>query len=63
MEKKGWAERAYLYMLDEPNTKEAYDEVRQLGTLIHEAAPRLRWLVLEQSAAQSLGRSGFPREL
>jgi hypothetical protein len=50
--KKGWAERAYLYMLDEPNTKEAYDQVRQLGTLVHEAVPSLRRLVVEQPYTQ-----------
>ena len=53
LQKKGWAERAYLYMLDEPNTKEAYDEVRQLGALVHEAAPRLRRLVVEQPYTQN----------
>jgi hypothetical protein len=51
--KKGWAERAYLYMLDEPNTKEAYEEVRQLGALVHEAAPGLRRLVVEQPYTQN----------
>lgn len=50
--KKGWAERAYLYMLDEPNTKEAYEEVRQLGALVREAAPNLRRLVVEQPYSQ-----------
>ena len=50
--KKGWAERAYLYMLDEPNTKEAYEEVRRLGALVHEAAPSLRRLVVEQPYTQ-----------
>ncbi|MCL5281893.1 MAG: DUF4091 domain-containing protein [Planctomycetes bacterium] len=53
LQKKGWAERAYLYMLDEPNTKEAYDEVRQLGALVHEGAPRLRRLVVEQPYTQN----------
>ncbi|MCX5645882.1 MAG: DUF4091 domain-containing protein [Phycisphaerae bacterium] len=51
--KKGWAERAYLYMLDEPNTKEAYEEVRQLGALVHEGAPDLRRLVVEQPYTQN----------
>ncbi len=53
LQKKGWAERAYLYMLDEPNTKEAYEEVRQLGALVHEAAPKLRCLVVEQPYTQN----------
>ena len=53
LQKKGWAERAYLYMLDEPNTKEAYDQVRQLGALVHEGAPKLRCLVVEQPYTQN----------
>jgi len=52
LKKKGWAARAYLYMLDEPNTKEAYEQVRQLGALVHEAEPNLRRLVVEQPYAQ-----------
>jgi len=50
--KKGWAQRAYLYMLDEPNDKQAYEQVRQLGALVHEAEPRLRRLVVEQPYSQ-----------
>jgi len=49
---KGWAERAYLYMLDEPNEKEAYEQVRQLGAMVHEAEPGLRCLVVEQPYSQ-----------
>lgn len=49
---KGWADRAYLYMLDEPNTPEAYDEVRKLGALVHEASPDIRCLVVEQPYTQ-----------
>ena len=52
LQKKGWAARAYLYMLDEPNTKEAYQQVRQLGALVHEAEPGLRRLVVEQPYPQ-----------
>jgi hypothetical protein len=48
LENKGWGKRAYLYMLDEPNDPEAYERVRQLGALVHEAAPGLRRLVVEQ---------------
>ncbi len=53
LKKKGWAERAYLYMLDEPNDKEAYERVRQLGALVHEAEPKLRRLVVEQPYSQN----------
>jgi hypothetical protein len=52
LKKKGWAARAYLYMLDEPNTKEAYEQVRQLGALVHEAERNLRRLVVEQPYMQ-----------
>jgi len=48
LKKKGWAECAYLYMLDEPNDKAAYEQVRQLGAMVHEAEPGLRRLVVEQ---------------
>jgi len=53
LKKKGWADRAYLYMLDEPNDKEAYERVRQLGALVHEAEPNLRRLVVEQPYSQN----------
>jgi len=53
LKKKGWAERAYLYMLDEPNDKEAYERVRQLGAMVHEAEPSLRCLVVEQPYSQN----------
>jgi hypothetical protein len=53
LQKKGWADRAYLYMLDEPNTKEAYEEVRKLGALVREGAPKLRRLVVEQPYSQN----------
>ena len=52
LESKGWAERSYLYMLDEPNDPAAYDEVRRLGAVVHEAEPRLRRLVVEQPYTQ-----------
>jgi hypothetical protein len=53
LKKKGWAERAYLYMLDEPNDKEAYEQVRQLGALVREAEPHIRRLVVEQPYSQN----------
>lgn len=52
LEQKGWARRAYLYMLDEPNDPEAYEQVRRLGALVNEAAPGLRRLVVEQPYTQ-----------
>lgn len=53
LQKKGWVARAYVYLFDEPNTKEAYEQVRQLGALVHEAAPSLRRLVVEQPYTQN----------
>jgi len=50
--RKGWAKCAYLYMLDEPNDRDAYDQVRRLGALVKEAAPELRRLVVEQPYTQ-----------
>lgn len=52
LEKKGWAARSYLYMLDEPNTPEQYEQVRRLGALVQEAEPRIRRLVVEQPYVQ-----------
>jgi hypothetical protein len=51
----GWDKRAYVYMLDEPNLKENYEMVLALGALIHEAAPQLRCLVVEQPYKQDPG--------
>ncbi|HNR40611.1 MAG TPA: DUF4091 domain-containing protein [Bacteroidales bacterium] len=48
----GWDKRAYVYMLDEPNLKENYEEVLALGQMIHEASPDLRCLVVEQTYKQ-----------
>lgn len=48
----GWDKRAYVYMLDEPNLKENYEEVLALGQMIHEASPELRCLVVEQTYKQ-----------
>jgi len=52
LERKGWARRAYVYMLDEPNDPDAYEQVRRLGALVNEAAPGLRRLVVEQPYTQ-----------
>ncbi|MBN2310623.1 MAG: DUF4091 domain-containing protein [Candidatus Hydrogenedentes bacterium] len=52
LEGKGWAKGAYLYMLDEPNDKDAYERVRQLGAMVAEGEPRLRRLVVEQPYTQ-----------
>lgn len=48
----GWEKRAYVYMLDEPNLKENYEQVLVLGRLVHEAVPQLKCLVVEQTYRQ-----------
>ncbi len=45
----GWAEMAYLYVLDEPNDAEAYERVRQRAALVHRAAPHIPVLCTEQT--------------
>jgi hypothetical protein len=52
LKENGWDKRAYLYMLDEPNLKENYEEVLALGALVHEADPGIRCLVVEQPYKQ-----------
>lgn len=52
LQSKGWESGAYHYMLDEPNDAGQYEEVRQLGALLHEAEPRIRRLVVEQPYGQ-----------
>jgi hypothetical protein len=44
----GWADRAYISMVDEPETLEHYDWVREYAALVHEAHPNLKFLVTEQ---------------
>jgi hypothetical protein len=48
----GWEEGAYVYMLDEPNLRENYEQVLVLGQLVHEAVPQLKCLVVEQTYRQ-----------
>ena len=52
LKENGWEKRAYLYMLDEPNLSENYQQVIDLGALAHEAAPEIRCLVVEQTYTQ-----------
>lgn len=48
----GWDQRAYVYLWDEPNVRENYEQVLVLGQLVHEAAPELKCLVVEQTYPQ-----------
>jgi hypothetical protein len=48
LEKHGWEDMAYVYVLDEPNDAKAYGEVRRRAKLVHEAVPDLEVLCTEQ---------------
>jgi hypothetical protein len=52
LKQNGWDKLAYVYLLDEPNLKENYEQVLVLGQIAHEAAPRLPLLVVEQTYKQ-----------
>ncbi len=52
LKENGWADRSYVYMLDEPNRRENYEQVLVLGALIREAVPELKRLVVEQTYLQ-----------
>jgi hypothetical protein len=49
LKQNGWEKYAYIYLLDEPNVKENYEQVLVLGQLVHEAVPELKCLVVEQT--------------
>lgn len=48
LEENHWSKFAYVYVLDEPNTREAYEEVRKRAKLIREAHPALKVLCTVQ---------------
>ena len=52
LKENGWDKRSYIYMHDEPNLKENYEEVLEHGKLAHQAAPEMRCLVVEQTYLQ-----------
>jgi len=49
LKSNGWERYAYIYVLDEPNDAQAYEQVRQRAKLIHEAQPGIKVLCTEQS--------------
>jgi len=51
--KHQWQNRAYLYLWDEPNLRENYEQVLALGELVHQAVPQLQRLVVEQTYPQN----------
>jgi len=52
LSRRGLLDLSYIYMLDEPNTAEQYETVRQQGKLIHQAAPGIKRLCTEQTLTQ-----------
>jgi hypothetical protein len=49
---QGWSKGAFYYPVDEPNTREAYEQVRSYAQLIHDSEPRIRLLCTEQTYPQ-----------
>jgi hypothetical protein len=49
LKENGWADGAYVYILDEPNDAEAYKQVRDRAALVHEADPEIKVLCTEQT--------------
>jgi hypothetical protein len=49
LKKNGWADCPYVYILDEPNDAEAYEEVRKRAALVHEADSGIKVLCTEQT--------------
>jgi hypothetical protein len=52
LRREGFLDLSYIYMLDEPNTAEQYETVRQQGKLIHDVAPGIKRLCTEQTITQ-----------
>lgn len=52
--KNGWSDRLIFNSpIDEPNTKEAYEETRQWALLVHEAAPGVHFLATESPVSDN----------
>ncbi len=49
LEQNGWKDRAYVYLWDEPNLRENYEQVLVLAEIVHEAVPEAKCLVVEQT--------------
>ncbi|HWQ53848.1 MAG TPA: glycoside hydrolase domain-containing protein [Bryobacteraceae bacterium] len=48
----GWDRLAYVYVVDEPSTREAYEEVRARARFVRETAPGIKVLCTEQPQPQ-----------
>jgi hypothetical protein len=49
LQDNGWEKRAYLYLIDEPNSVKDYNQVINLAKVAEEGAPGLQRLVVEQT--------------
>ncbi len=54
-EEKGWFDRSFLYIVDEPNSAEAYDLVRYYGDLIDRTGAGFPFMVTEGPVPQDTG--------
>ncbi|MEW5974505.1 MAG: glycoside hydrolase domain-containing protein [Acidobacteriota bacterium] len=48
----GWEKGAYYFPINEPNSQESYEWVREYARLVHEANPHIRFLCTEQPYPQ-----------
>ncbi len=53
LKENGWADGAYVYILDEPNDAKAYEEVRKRAALVHDANPDIQVLCTEQTKSSN----------
>lgn len=49
---RGWFDRSFLYIIDEPNTREAYDLVRYYGALIDRSGTGFPFMISEGPTPQ-----------
>jgi len=49
LKENGWDKRAYIYLIDEPNSVKDYNQVINLAKVAEEGAPELKRLVVEQT--------------
>ena len=49
LKRSGWEKDAYVYLWDEPNIPENYEQVLVMGQIVHEAVPELKCVVVEQT--------------
>jgi hypothetical protein len=55
LQKHGWEDMAYVYVLDEPHSAQDYREVRRRAKLVHDAQAGIEVLCTEQPAPEAAG--------